>query len=82
MSLETEQDKNNRVATIPDFDVESDESTVEFKFIEDHLPLAYVQSGNNFLQHPESEEVGSDSNAHVLERSVIHTPRDVPKIID
>ena len=56
--------------------MESDESTVEFEFIEeDHLPLACVQSGNNFLQHPESEEVGSDSNAHVLEIRYSHPKR-------
>ena len=50
------------IAPVTDFEVESGESAVEVEFVdEDDLPLSCVYSGNNFLEHPESdEEVGSD----------------------
>ena len=50
------------IAPVTDFEVESGESAVEVEFVdEDDLPLSCVHSGNNFLEHPESdEEVGSD----------------------
>ena len=52
----------SRIAPVTDFEVESGESAVELEFVdEDDLPLSCVRSGNNFLEHPESdEEVDSD----------------------
>ena len=52
----------SRIDPVTDFAIESDESDVEVEFVdEDDLPLSCVHSGNNFLEHPESdEEVGSD----------------------
>ena len=43
----------SRIDSVTDFAIESDESAVEVEFVD-------VHSGNNFLEHPESdEEVGS-----------------------
>ena len=52
----------SRIAPVTDFELESGESAVELEFVdEDDLPLSCVRSGNNFFEHPESdEEVGSD----------------------
>ena len=51
----------SRIAPVIYFEVESGESTVEVDFVsDDDLPLPCVHSGSNFIEHPESDEVGSD----------------------
>ena len=51
----------SRIAPVTYFEVESGESGIEVDFVnEDDLPLPCVHSESNFIEHPESDEVGSD----------------------
>ena len=59
---------SNFDAPVTDFEVHSGESALEVEFVDDDdLPLSCVHLGNNFLEHPESDEEEKTEDDEELE---------------